>query len=440
MDLLISNVTIVTMDESMNVLFGAYLGVTGTKISYIGKAAPQETPTKILDGTGMVLMPGLINCHTHLATSLLRGAAEDCGPGQWLEEYVFPRTDHMDARAAKAGVQLALAECIRFGITSVSDLYSFPEVTAQAVAEAGLKANIALPLALFADESQEFDFETDPACKQLRETVEKWHGYDEGRIKIDAGLQGEYTGNYRLWESLADYAAEQGLGLQLHLSEGEQERESCLDRTGLTPPQLLDCHRIFNVPVTAAGCAALTTEDMALLGKRRATAVHCPVANLKLGQGVAPVTDMVKAGMNVALGTDSGACNNRLDLFQEMKTTALCAKALARDPAVMPPQAVLMMATVCGARAQGRQDECGMLKVGLDADLILVDFTAPHLMPTHNVFSSLVYSAGGSDVALTMVRGKILYAGGKFETIDLAQVVREMSEHAIDRLFTPEEK
>lgn len=439
MDLLISNVTIVTMDEAMTVLFGAHLGVTGTKISYLGKPAPQQTPRKIIDGTGMVLMPGLINCHTHLATSLLRGAAEDCGPGQWLEEYIFPRTDHMDARSARAGVQLALAECIRFGITSVSDLYSFPEVTAEAVAEAGLKANIALPLALFADESQEFDFETDPACRQFRETVEKWNGYDNGRIKIDAGLQGEYTGNYKLWEALSDYAAEQGLGLQLHLSEGQEEHTRCLDRTGLTPTELLDCHRVFRVPVSAAGCAALEPEDMTLLGKRGATAVHCPVSNLKLGQGIASVTDLVKCGMNVALGTDSPAANNRLDLFQEMKTAALLAKAAAKDPTVMPPQALLMMATVCGARAQGRQAECGMIKLGLDADLILVDFTAPHLMPTHNVFSSLVYSATGSDVALTMVRGRILYAGGRFETIDLHNVVQEMSSHAIDRLFAPTE-
>lgn len=439
MDLLISNVTIVTMDESMTVIFGAHLGVTGTKISYMSKTAPKETPSKIIDGTGMVLMPGLINCHTHLATSLLRGAAEDCGPGQWLEEYVFPRTDRMDARAAKAGVQLALAECIRFGITSVSDLYGFPEVTAEAVAEAGIKANIALPLALFADESQEFDFETDPACKQFRHVVEKWHGYDDGRIRIDAGLQGEYTGNYRLWEPLSDYAAERGLGMQLHLSEGQEEQEACLDRTGLTPTQLLDCHRVFRVPVSAAGCTALEPADMALLGRRKATAVHCPVSNLKLGQGIAPVLDMVKSGMNVALGTDSSAANNRLDLFQEMKAAALMAKAAAKDPTAMPPQAVLMMATVCGARAQGRQDECGMIKLGLDADLILVDFTAPHLMPTHNVFSSLIYSAGGSDVALTMVRGKILYAGGKFETIDLNAAVREMSEHAINRLFSTTE-
>lgn len=436
MDILFSNVSIVTMDEAMRVLFSAYLGVTGTKISYIGKEPPKDSPGKIIDGTGMVLMPGLVNCHTHLALSLLRGAAEECGPEAWLEEFIFPRTDRMDPRAARAGVQLALAECIRFGVTSVSDLYAFPGVTAQAVAEAGLKANIAVPLSLFVHEYEDFDFENDPTCREFREVVAKWNGYDDGRIRMDAGLQGEYTGNYRLWEPLAAYAKEHGLGMQLHLSETGAEQAECLDRTGLTPAQLLDCHHVFDVPASAAGCLRLEPEDMVLLGKRKASAVVCPVSNLKFGLGVAPVMDMVKAGMNVALGTDSAAGNNNLDLFEEMKAMALAAKA-GGDPTVMPPQAVLLLATVCGARAQGRARECGMLKVGMDADLILLDFTAPHLMPCHNLLSSLVYSARGSDVAMTMVRGKILYMGGKFLTLDLDGAVREMAQYAIGRLFNP---
>lgn len=439
MDLLISNVTIVTMDEAMHLHFGGHIGITGEKISYIGKDAPKEKPEKILDGTGMVAMPGLVNCHTHLATTLLRGAAEDCGQGQWFQDYVFPRTDRMDARAAEAGVKLALAECIRFGVTSVSDLFGFPEITAQAVAEAGLKANIAMPLSLFAHEQEEFDFETDPACTQFRKIVDIWHEHDNGRIRMEAGLQGEYTGNYRLWEALAAYARERELGLQLHLSETLQEQEDCLERSGLTPAQLLDCHGIFSVPVTAAGCGCLDQEDRALLGRRKATAVHCPVSTLKFAQPVPPVVELVKAGMNVALGTDSAACNNNLDLFEEMKAAALLAKSVSGNPAALPAQAVLMMATTCGARAQGRATECGMLKVGMDADLILVDFTAPHLMPAHDVYSSLVYSARGNDVALTMVRGRILYAGGKFHTLDLGQIVEELSQYAIARLWSREE-
>ena len=173
MDILFSGATIVTMDQGMQILFSGYLGVTGKKIAYLGQEPPKDTPEKIIDATGMVLMPGLINCHTHLATGLLRGAAEDMGQAQWLEDGVFPRTDRLDARAARAGVLLSLAECIRFGVTSVSDLYGFAQVTAETVAEVGLKANIAPPLSLFAHESEEFDFETDPACQAFRALAEK---------------------------------------------------------------------------------------------------------------------------------------------------------------------------------------------------------------------------------------------------------------------------
>ncbi len=438
MDILISNATIVTMDEAMHIHFGGHLGITGEKITYIGKDAPKETPEKIIDGTGMVLMPGLINCHTHLATTLLRGAAEDCSQGKWFQEHIFPRTDRLDKRAARAGIDLALAECLRFGITSVSDLCGFPEVTAEAVCEAGMKANIALPLCLYSVGDDEFDFETDPACMEFRAIADKWHGFDHGRIRIDGGLQGEYTGDYRLWEPLSRYAAEKGLGIQVHLSESKEEHEDCLDRTGLTPAQLLSCHHVADTSLCAVGCAALEKDDMTLLGRKKASGVVLPVSSMKFAHGVAPVTEMVKAGMNVALGTDSAAANNNLDLFEEMKVLSLAAKIQEKNPEALPSQAALMMATVCGARAQGRSGQCGMLKVGLDADMILVDFTAPHLMPSHDVYSSLVYSARGNDVAMTMVRGKVLYAGGKFLTIDLSQVVREMSEYALPQIMNPE--
>ena len=301
-----------------------------------------------------------------------------------------------------------------------------------------MKANIAPALTLFADDSEDFDFEKDPACHRLQELVEQWHGHDAGRIRIDAGIHAPYTSHYKLWEPLSAYAKEMGLRMQVHLSETVGEERECQERCGLTSTQLLDCHRVFDVPAAAAHCNHLSREDMVLLARQGISAVHCPVSNLKLVSGVAPVADMVKAGMNVALGTDSAASNNNLDLFEEMKTAALLAKLKAENPAALPPQALVMMATVCGARAQGREAECGMLKVGMDADLILVDFTAPHLMPCHDVWSSLVYGVRGSDVALTMVRGKILYAGGKFTTIDLDGVVREMRDYAMDRVFSPQ--
>jgi len=345
----------------------------------------------------------------------------------------------MDSRAAKAAAKLAIAECLRFGITSVSDLYYYPNVTAEAVAETGIKGNLALSAYRFIDENEEFDFETDEQCKELQRLVEIWHGFDDGRIRIDGGIYAEYTSNYRLWEGLADYAAEKGLGMQLHLAETQAETEDCLDRTGLSPAELLSCHRLFSIPATVAGCAGLTPEDRALLGKKKASAVVTPIANGKQGIPAAPIADCVKAGMNVSLGTGGAIECGNLDLFEVMRSAAMAERTAAGEPSAMPAAAILMMATTCGARAQGRAEEAGMLKTGMDADIALVDFTAPHMMPCHNIQNGLVFSAKGGDVALTMVRGSILYQNGKFPTIDLQEVVRELTEYAIPRLLSQEE-
>ena len=434
MDTLISNVTVVTMNEQMEVLFGAYLGVTEGKISYIGKKAPEEKPSTIIDGTGMVAMPGLINCHTHLATTALRICFDDLSNREALENLLL-KESKMDSRCAKAAATLGIAECLRFGITSVSDLYYYPEATAQAVAEAGIKANIALSAYRFIDENEDFDFETDEQCAELRRLTEKWHGYEDGRIRIDAGIYAEYTSNYRLWEALGAYAAEKGLRVQLHLSESKEESESCQDRTGLTPGELLACHKLLDVPATAAGCGALTEEEMKLLGKKKVTLAVLPLADAKAGRPCAPISKCVKNGMNAALGTGGAVECGNLDLFEVMRGAAFSQRVAAGEPSAMPAAAVLTMATVCGAFAQGRSADTGMLKTGMDADVILVDFSAPHLMPCHNVLNGLVFSAKGGDVAMTMVRGKILYQNGQFPTLDLKGAVEELTQYAIPRLF-----
>jgi 5-methylthioadenosine/S-adenosylhomocysteine deaminase len=307
------------------------------------------------------------------------------------------------------------------------------------VADAGIKANIALATTRFVDDSEEFDFDTDAGCQALVSTVEKWHNYDNGRIKIDAGIHAEYTSNHQLWEAVSAYAAEQGLGLQLHLAECAEEVADCEERTGLTQAELLNCHGVFRVPVTAAGCAHLTENELKMLGKSKASAVALPIARAKQGYAPTPITDCVKNGMNVALGTDSAVASGNLDMFEVMRMVALQTRQAGGDSEVMPAVAPLMMATVCGATAQGRSQECGMLKQGLDADIVLVDFSAPHLMPCHNVVSSLVFSAKGGDVAMTMVRGKILYQNGRFPTLDLNAIVSEIMEYAIPKVMEKEE-
>ena len=434
MDTLISNVTTVTMNEKMEVLFGSFIGIENGKITYIGACAPEETPEKIIDGTGMVAIPGLIDAHTHLATTALRSFLDDADNKEALLQ-LLQKEAKMDSKAAKASALLGIAECLRFGITSVSDLYYFPNATAEAAAEAGIKANVALSANRFIDENEEFDFETDAQCQELCRVVEKWHGYDSGRILVDCGIHSEYTSNYKLWEALGAYALDTGLRMQLHLGETEEEGESCLERTGLSQAELLCAHRLFAVPATVTGCVAMSETDRKLLGKKGVSAVATPIAYGKMGQKTTPISDCVKAGMNVALGTGGAVECGNLDMFETMRHTAMAARVAGGDAGAMPAPAVLMMATVCGARAQGRAENTGMLKVGMDADIVLVDYSAPHLMPCHNVLSSLVFSAKGGDVAMTMVRGKVLYQNGQFPTIDLGSVVQTLTEYAIPTLF-----
>ena len=434
MDTLISNVTIVTMNEKNDVLFGAYLGIKDGKIASVSKTAPAEPPKTIIDGTGMVVMPGLINCHTHLATAALRCYSDDLTGHEALDA-LLQKESKMDSRAAKAAAKLAIAECLRFGVTSVSDLYYYPKATAEAVSETGIKANLALSAYRFIDQNEEFDFDTDEQCQELSKVVDLWHDYDEGRIKIDAGIHAEYTSNYKLWEAMAGFAVDKNLGIQLHLAETQEEVDSCLDRTGMGPGELLSCHRLFNVPATAAGCTYLEETERKILGKKKASAVATPLASAKAGEKATPILDCVKAGMNVALGTGGVIECGNLDMFEVIRGAAMSVRATTGDAAALPSPAALMMATVCGARAQGRAAECGMIKEGFDADLCLVDFSAPHLIPCHNVLSGLVWSAKGGDVAMTMVRGNILYQNGQFPTIDLKEVVEELTGYALPRLF-----
>ena len=434
MDTLISNVTAVTMNPKMEVLFGAYIGIADGKIVSISKSAPEQPPKTIVDGTGMVAIPGLINCHTHLATSVLRCFTDDLTGSEALEA-LLQKEAKMDSRTAKAAATVAIAECLRFGTTSVSDLYYYPNATAEAVAESGIKANLALSSYRFIDQNEEFDFDTDEQCQELCRVVDKWHGYDNGRIKIDAGIYAEYTSNYRLWEALAGYACEKGIGLQLHLAESQSEVDSCLDRTGMGPGELLNCHNLFAVPATAAGCTFLEPQERAILGRKKVTAVATPLCAAKNGLPSTPIADCVKAGMNVALGTGGAVECGNLDLFEVIRYAAMAERSRTGDASSLPASAALMMATVTGAQAQGRGGECGMLCEGMDADIVLVDFSAPHLIPCHNVLNGLVWSAKGGDVAMTMVRGRILYQNGSFPTLDLRAAVEELTQYAIPTLF-----
>jgi len=420
------------MEDETPVRNHVFVLVSGGTIVSVTDAAPAGFDGERIDGRGKVLLPGLINCHTHLPMTVLRGYADDFDLQTWLNKYIFPVEAKLDGRCVRAGALLGIAEAVASGTTSFTDMYYFCDDILSAVEESGVKANISRGTSLFTDD---FSFDTHVGCTEMRRLHRDWHGRDTGRIRIEASIHAEYTSNPKLWSAVAEFAAANGLGMHVHLSETRKEHQDCIAKYGMSPAAVLDRSGVWNTRAVAAHCVCVSDADMELLAARGVSVAHNPVSNLKLASGIAPVPALMGKGINVALGTDSVASNNNHDLFEEIKTAALIHKGVSGDPRAVSALTALRLATVNGARAQGRDFECGRIAPGMDADLILLDFDRPHLVPCHNVVSNLVYSARGSDVVLTMVRGRILYRDGEFLTIDLEAVKRELDEYVLPKLF-----
>ena len=430
MNILISHATVLCMDEANTVLSDGFVLVKGREIAYVGPIRPAEAVDREINGTGKVLMPGFVDCHTHLTMSLMRGYGGGHDLQTWLNDYIFPVEAKLDSRAVRAGTALALAEAISCGITSVSDMYYFCDDIIAEVVKSGISANIARGATVFTDD---FDPHTYPACAESVALAETWHNYNDGQIKIDACIHGEYTSNPKLWAWMADFAGKYGLQMHVHLSETKSEHTACLQRWGKTPAAVFEEYGLWNTPAIAAHCVWTTPEDWEIFKRHGVTAVHNPASNMKLASGAAPVAAMLDAGVNVALGTDGMSSNDNHDMFEEMKLAALLARVSSMDPMALSEAAVLKMATVNGAKAQGRN--AGVVKAGAQADLILVDFRSPNLQPCHDVSANLIYSAHGSNVCMNMARGSVIYENGNFLTLDLDEIYREVERYAIPKLF-----
>jgi 5-methylthioadenosine/S-adenosylhomocysteine deaminase len=410
MDTLFKNVTAVLMDDDGTVLNNAYIGAEAGKITYVGAAPPEGEAKTVIDGTNKILMPGIVNAHVHLPMVLLRGFADDMDLQTWLFQHIFPAEGKMTEDTVYTGMQLALMECIASGTVSVTEMYFFPGHTVRAIADSGIKANTCR---VFMGD------ETDRQKSESLDLIARYHGFDNGRILVDACVHAEYTSSPDVWETAARLALDKGLRMHVHVSETAFEHNECVKKYGLTPVGVLDKHGLFSTPATAAHCVHVTDGDMDIMAKRGVTAAHCPVSNLKLSCGTARVRAMRDKGCNVALGTDGAASNNCLDMFEEIKLAAV----LAAGDNPLTALGALKLATRNGALSQGRQS--GQIAAGMDADIILIDADKPHLTPLHNAVSSLVYSARGSDICLTMVNGRILYQNGEFLTIDKERVLHE---------------
>ncbi len=430
-DLIIEGGTLLTMVQGEKPLQQATLVIKGDTIEGIltsrGETPPFEG-AQVLDATDCIIMPGLVNAHGHTAMTLFRGLADDLPLKQWLFEKIFPaEAKHLNEETVYWGALLGCLEMIASGTTTVSDGYFLQDSTARAFQNAGLRALIAQGV---------IDFPApgvpDPTQNLAvgRAFIERWK---HGSALIRPGLfcHSLTTCSDKTLQEAMRLSQEFSLPLQIHLSETAEEVEEVIRRTGKRPALHLHHLGLLNQSLIGVHAVDLEDEEIDLLARDKVGIVHCPESNMKLASGAARVTDMVKKGIVVGLGTDGCASNNNLDLFKEMDMAAKLSKVRTLDPVSLGAAAVLNMATVWGAKVLGLEKEIGTIEVGKKADIITVDLRKPHLVPLYNPLSTLVYSASGADVKDVIVNGRVLMKDRAFITLDPEEVmakVREISE------------
>lgn len=462
--MLFSNIGLI--DENFEYREGMYVGTIGDRIAYIGDREPVvgENPAalynesaedmfeytvssnphdageshgcggrcsaaehpvygEVYDGTGKVLMPAFYNAHGHSPMSLMRGYGENLPLDRWLNDRIFPYEAKLDSDAVYWSTLMTMAESMKYGIVSTSDMYYFCDDMIRAVAVSGLKSNISRAVTSFGCTR----LEDCVGYQEMRDVIMMYDGFADGRIVTEACAHAEYTNSEMFLRAIAESAAEFGVGMHVHVAETEKETRECIERHGRTPVEYLADCGLFDVPANAAHCVWLTDNDRDILKEKGVSVSSNPSSNMKLASGICDVPALYDKGINVAIGTDSVASNNNLDFFGEIKLFALCGKIKSMDPAAMTPSQVLRSATRGGALAQGRED-CGLVKEGYKSDVIVVDATGPNMHPMHNMLNNLVYSADGGDVRLTMSDGKVVYRDGRYMTIDIERTIYETEE------------
>ena len=415
------------LDEDLDYRTRQWVGVRDGRIAYLGDEAPagEEAAAygEVYDGRGKLLAPAFYNAHAHAPMTLLRGYAENLPLQAWLNDKVFPFEDRITPEDCYWGTTLACAEMARYGCVSFSDMYYHMEEGARAALDAGLKMNLSDSLLAFNGEG----LDELPVDAQNRRLLHDLQGAGDGRIVVDCNIHAEYTSNPRAVCDLAAFAREQGLRVQVHVSETRAEHEECRQRHGgLTPVRYFDSLGLFDVPVTAAHCVWVDDEDIDVLAARGVFVAANPASNMKLGSGFAPVPKMLERGVKVCLGTDGMASNNNHDMMQDLYLLALLYKGSTNDPSVVTPKQALAAATRMGALSQGR-DDCGYVAIGAKADLCVFDTSGPSWAPMTNPLVNVVYAGHGADVCLTMCDGRVVYRDGAYPTLDVERAKAEVN-------------
>jgi 5-methylthioadenosine/S-adenosylhomocysteine deaminase len=420
-DILLENGTILTMDPENKMLGEGWLGINGDAIVAIG--GPEDTKPsagQAIDARGGVIMPGLINGHTHAAMSLFRGLADDLPLMEWLNHYIFPVESRMDGAFVFTGTLLACAEMIMSGTTTFCDMYLFEDSVAGAAKTAGMRAIVGEVL---------YDFDSpnygsvDQGLTYTEELITKWKG--DILVSVAVEPHSPFTCSPDLLSATNDLAQKYDVPLIIHLAETAHEIQEVKQRYGRRPVAHLESLGLLGPHLIADHCVHLQQDEIQLLAARGVKAIHNPESNMKLASGIAPIPEMLANGIAVGLGTDGCASNNNLDLFAEMDMAAKLHKVSTMDTTVMDALTVLRMATIQGAVALGIDTVTGSLEVGKKADVIIVDMAKPHLTPMYNPYSHLVYAARGNDVSHVVINGRVVMEERRLLAIDLGAVLEQ---------------
>jgi 5-methylthioadenosine/S-adenosylhomocysteine deaminase len=429
LDILVLNGTVLTMDEKNTQIPNGAVAIGGDRIISVGKAIDfsGRRSSRRIDAGGGIIMPGLVNTHTHASMTCFRGLADDLPLTTWLNEHIFPAESTLNPDKVYCGALLACAEMILSGTTCFCDMYLFEDEVAHAANHVGMRAVVGEVL---------YDFPSPnygPIERGFAYTemlIEKWK--DDPLITIAVEPHSPYLCSPDLLRKAFCLAQIHDVPMVIHLSETEGEVLKSKDQYGFTPVGHLADLEILAPNVLACHCVALTSEDIALLRRFNVKVSHNPESNMKLASGIAPVPQLLKKGICVGLGTDGCASNNNLDIFLEMDTAAKLHKVNTLDPTVMDACTVLKMSTLEGAKALGLGNITGSLEPGKKADLIIIDTHKPHLTPMYSPASHLVYAARGSDVRTSIINGKIVMENGRLLTIDLEKTIEDVNRIADD--------
>ena len=421
MNILINNGIILPMNASNEEkpYFNGYVGIEGERIAFVSSnqdeakafIAKHKDDCTQIDASGKVVMPGLINTHTHVAMALLRGISDDVPLMEWLEQHIWPIEGKMGYQEVYDGARLGILEMLMGGTTTFVDMYPYEEAIAEAAESAGIRAVVS-PCPM--------DFRMEHFENDWRQVKKRFSG--SRLVTMWMGPHAVYTLSGEHLQRSISLSKELGIGSHVHLAETQTEQDNCMAQHGMSPTEYLEKEGLFSTKTLAAHCVVMSDHDIEILARHGVSVAHNPQSNMKLASGIAPVRKMLDAGINVAIGTDGASSNNDLDMWEEMRTASLLQKVATMDPCAIPAYTALQMATVNGAKAIGREGKLGVLTTGAFADILLVDIEKAHLYPHTNLISELVYSTHASDVDTVIVNGKIVVRNRKCLSMNAAEV------------------